>query len=530
MLGMDEKPETELTQILRLPIIRIDPATEDLSDPDHSREHDDSHHEYLLKVVAHAPMSKKRRRQLENAVNRLPELHVSPKFYAVFRLAPITIMVALCFGMFNTFQRELIKRQVCETLLNSTSTIDCNRFNDSQHKDLGDQIKSQTARYQLYIDIIASVPPIFLAPFVGSWSDIFGRKLPMVIPLLGMGAAAVYVSVLANFKFHPDLILLQPVVPALTGGFGILLMAMYSFVGDYSTDKTRIVNLAVLEGLMDIFCNLGAFVGSQAYRSFGIAAPFYICSFLFISAGFYAVQVVHDGDHQQQVKKLSTLFSAKNFLDSFHTLRKPRLGNTRCHLFILLSCHLLTMTVLQADSSVLQLLLQFSPFNWPVTKFAIFSSLSGLLAAVSTITATLLLRKLLHLPDVVICLLASFSIIAYYGGFGLAFQDWMVYTAGTLGLLRGAVLPCTASMLAGMVQPNEIGKILSLSSSLTSATPLCASLIFTTIFAATGSWWPGLSFLVAACMIVPVTVALFIVFLVRRRTLYQSEAIPTSPT
>ena len=61
----------------------------------------------------------------------------------------------------------------------------------------------------------------------------------MAIPLFGMGAAAVYVSVLANFRFHPDLILLQPVVPALTGGFGILLMAMYSFAGDYSTNKVE---------------------------------------------------------------------------------------------------------------------------------------------------------------------------------------------------------------------------------------------------------------------------------------------------
>ena len=63
----------------------------------------------------------------------------------------------------------------------------------------------------------------------------------MAIPLFGMGASAVYLSVVANYQLHPDLILFQPVIPALTGAHGIMLMAMFSYMCDYSTEKVGII-------------------------------------------------------------------------------------------------------------------------------------------------------------------------------------------------------------------------------------------------------------------------------------------------
>lgn len=61
----------------------------------------------------------------------------------------------------------------------------------------------------------------------------------MVLSLIGMTASAIYISILANYRLHPAYLLVAPVLSSLTGGWTILLMAMFSFVGDYTIDRVR---------------------------------------------------------------------------------------------------------------------------------------------------------------------------------------------------------------------------------------------------------------------------------------------------
>ena len=59
----------------------------------------------------------------------------------------------------------------------------------------------------------------------------------MMIPFVGYFFSAFYISVISNFLLSPAYLLVAYFIGSLTGGWTILLMAMFSYVGDYTTDK-----------------------------------------------------------------------------------------------------------------------------------------------------------------------------------------------------------------------------------------------------------------------------------------------------
>ncbi|GAV04643.1 hypothetical protein RvY_14901 [Ramazzottius varieornatus] len=448
-----------------------------------------------------------------------------PTFYTSFRLAPLTIFISLAFGIIGPIHTELLKMRICEVKLNISEDI-CEHISDIQYKELANSVVRETAQFQLYSNLISSLPPIIFSLFVGSWSDAYGRKPPMVLSLVGMTASAIYISILANYRLHPAYLLVAPVLSSLTGGWTVLLMAMFSFVGDYTIDKNRGTNIALIDGILIVFGNAGSLLGGYVYKLFGMVMPFYLTIGCYVVALLHTAFFLHDRLRHtpgRTNRGYSKLFTLDNFLDNFRMLRRARVGNTRAHIALLLFCLLLITTVSIGDGNVLQLLVEFQPFNWSVTFYTVFSCVSGLLSAISMMAAMILFRQYLGMPDTLIGMLAVLSAILYYFGFGVAQVDWVLYVSVVAGLLRNIMIPCLRSLLSGLVDRGEIGKIMSFISSCQSVTPLFASVIFTSMFAATSSWWPGLCFVVGAFVLVPVLACLAYVDVARRQEIYVKD-------
>ena len=104
---------------------------------------------------------------------------------------------------------------------------------------------------------------------------------------------------------------------------------------------------------MGISGSLGSVIGGKVYQYWDHAAPFYLSSVLFMAAGLYCLFFI--GDHVQSdkmaEKTCSSLFSWENFRDSVETLRKKRTGNTRGHIWLLMLCFVLAVTVTLGKSN-----------------------------------------------------------------------------------------------------------------------------------------------------------------------------------
>lgn len=168
------------------------------------------------------------------------------------------------------------------------------------------------------------------------------------------------------------------------------------------------------------------------------------------------------------------------------------------------------------DGSIMQLFLEFKPFYWTVGNYSLFSSINGLVGSVTFVAAVILLRKVFGVPDTMLAVIATLSAIGMFFGYAIALHNWVIYVASAVGIFRGFSMVAIRSLLCGMVDRAEIGKIMSLISSTHSLSPLLATLIFTNVFAYTAAWWPGFCFILGAFMLIPVLAGFAYVDVARR--------------
>ncbi|OQV14353.1 hypothetical protein BV898_11471 [Hypsibius exemplaris] len=186
-----------------------------------------------------------------------------------------------------------------------------------------------------------------------------------MIPFLGYFFGNLFVSVISNFRLHPAFMLIPPFLGSLTGGWTILLMAMFSYIGDYTTDKTRAMNIAVIDGLMILVGNVAGLLGGFLFKLYGFQVPIYV---------------------QTSMHGLS--FS--------------------------------TFWLSSVKENITQYFVEFQPFNWTVTFYTIYSCISGVCRSLAIIIGMVAFRKFLHINDHLIAFIGAFSGVLYFFGFGIA--------------------------------------------------------------------------------------------------------------
>ncbi|XP_055341751.1 proton-coupled folate transporter-like [Paramacrobiotus metropolitanus] len=442
-----------------------------------------------------------------------------PTYYTAIRLAPLTLLFGLAHGIAGPAYTELMKIRVCGQYFNYTEEV-CQHLDEKMYIHQADNVRSATAHFQLYNTLISTIPSILFSILLGSWSDQYGRKIPMLLPFFGTFMAQVYIVLCAHFPMSPAFLLISPVISSLSGGGVIINMAMFSYIGDYTTKRTRALNIAIIDGAMFLAGNAGSFLGGYTLQNDGLEVPFYINCAMTAASFLYILLVIRDRHPQAAKPRLrfecGSLFSVERVKENWRTLSMKRPGNARQHILLVLFCMLLSSTCLIGDGSIMQLFLEFRPFNWTVEFYTLYSAIQGTISSVTFMAAVIVLRKYLGVPDTVLAILATISAIGAFFGYSIAVTNWMIYAASAVGVFRMVIIVVIRSLLSGMVRRNEIGKVMSLISSLHSVTPLLGSLIFTNVFAATSAWWPGFCFVLGAFMMVPV-LAIFAYVDVARR-------------
>jgi len=173
--------------------------------------------------------------------------------------------------------------------------------------------------------------------------------------------------------------------------------------------------------------------------------------------------------------------------------------------------------------------MEFQPFSWTVSHYTTFNCISGLFNSFCLMISMVVFQKYLGISDTMIAFVGSFSAVCYHFGYGVARVSWVLYVSTAIGALQLVVVVAIRSLLSGPVDQNEIGKSMSLISSIQSLTPLADEVVFNEIFAATSSFYSGLCYLIAA----PSAVVYFAFFgyldVVRKRPLCSQAAPEKAP-
>lgn len=129
--------------------------------------------------------------------------------------------------------------------------------------DIEQRVQSEASHWLLYLNIASGVPSILVSLFYGGLSDLLGRKLFIILPVIGtaFNAATVLAVIYFASVLPLSFLLLGSLVSGLLGSFSVVNFAVYSYASDISSDSKRTRQIGILESMTYLGGTLSLLLG-----------------------------------------------------------------------------------------------------------------------------------------------------------------------------------------------------------------------------------------------------------------------------
>jgi len=266
------------------------------------------------------------------------------------RVEPIVILFSLGFAFINIQMPTLYVQKTCKVGSyfwgNQTFSHEIcdNLFNGSFDAEQA-IVQKVDSKVQIVAQILNNVPMAIFALFLGPWSDSVGRKMLIIIPLIGsILLCLIYVI---NVFFFDELVVEFLWFESLSyclGCYSVFFLGCYGYIVDTTSVKSRTIRFSVMEGLFAVAEGLGNFINVylySAFKSFGKNCGYYgnfgTAAVLFLLA--IGIAQVRIQDKKEKKNEKIRVFDWRNVLESFKVLVKKRPNNLMHIVIILLVCY-----------------------------------------------------------------------------------------------------------------------------------------------------------------------------------------------
>ena len=260
------------------------------------------------------------------------------RFLRQVSVEPVLFVFMLCTFLKLPVNQQLIFRKSCIQLYNKPFCAH-NFTSKGCGESLNEQenaVQKSSSQWIFYNTVAYSVPSIVSSLLLGSWSDKFGRKVAILLPLVGLGIEAI--SAMVNVHFYdasPAYLLYGNILSGMFGGFSTILMALFSYIADITKDKTnRTLRIGLLESMTFVGGATGELISGVLIEKHGFMAPYIMILSLIALTIFYVLWVLKESYFPNQQ---SRFFSLDTFHGSFKVWFKHRPQNRRLHLLLLLT-------------------------------------------------------------------------------------------------------------------------------------------------------------------------------------------------
>ncbi|XP_044264004.1 tetracycline resistance protein, class C-like isoform X2 [Tribolium madens] len=354
---------------------------------------------------------------------------------------------------------------------------------------------------------------------IGPWSDRFGRRPVLIIPVLGYVVSYMLLALLAVLEnLSPWYFLLCSIPVLATGGLSSYLTVLLCYITDVTNESNRGMRMGVFEALLALGIFLGNVSSSYVFEATNYPTVFLISSaFCMLNLLFTIFFIPESITTPESEGRLKGLFQFENVTDLVKTTFKKRRNYDRC---VVLSCVLMLtifILVINGDGALIFLFLR-EKFHWSLEQYTLFSAAHSLTWVLGTAVGIYLLHKLLKIPETIMIVIGFISMFIGAVVMGLAIYSWQIYAAAFSRALGGVLSPMVRSLVSKIVPNEEIGKVFALIVASESLIGMGGSPIFTAIYNATISTDAGIfNFVAAGVYIVEILLAIGII-LVRNVT------------
>ncbi|CAG9854727.1 unnamed protein product [Phyllotreta striolata] len=342
-------------------------------------------------------------------------------------------------------------------------------------------------------NVINTFLPMIFCLFLGTWSDKFGRRPFMIACFVGALMNQAVNVIIIHFKdLSPWWFTMGSIPSMLTGGFGALMIINNAHLIDVTTEKNRIVRLTVFGAVSSVSSAIANLVSSYIFYATSYQTIYLIGLTLNTLASVYVFFFI-----PESLKEEKKSFSIEEIMNSInvkdiikYTIRK-RKNNARFYLFWLICIHVLNGLAM-GEMSVFTLYLRASKLQWTLTKITLVQSAVSFGGIFGNLFVTYVLHKFLHIKDMWLVILGI--IMRLVGNLlrGFATNDYYIYAAYVANFFDSFPMLMLTMVLAKMVSPEEMGKILALISVISSLVNMLSNVLYPLVYNATIDSFIGL--------------------------------------
>ncbi|XP_037938509.1 tetracycline resistance protein, class A-like [Teleopsis dalmanni] len=462
--------------------------------------------------------------QMQQPAQKKKRLSWSERLNVIIRNITVEPMLA-CYIMPSVLSslatQNLNLEKACRVNMNYGDTVcDALTRRETANYTLEEEtVQQMVARMVAWKTIIQSLFPCLLILFWGSWSDRHHRRKPCIlIPIVGEFIGIVGLMLCVYYERTPMQVvaLAESIAPSLSGGWFTMLMGVFSYIADITTEEQRTLRVGILNVCFSVGVPIGmAFSGVLLkkigfYGIFSISATLYLLSFFY--GLFYLPESRPKPEKSAEISERKSLlrdfFDKKHVVDTFKVAFKRGENQRRKRVILLMIVVMIVIGPLHGELTVTYLFTRYR-FNWNEVDFSIFSTFALLTGLVGVLFCVGVLSHKLRIDDALVGVISSTSKILSGFVYAFATVPWHMYLGGVVEIFNGTSFIAMRSIATKLVNKDELGKVNSLFGVAEALMPMVFGPMYTTLYAATLTTLPGAFYLLGGAL----TVLSVIIFL-----------------
>ncbi|XP_033364805.1 thymic stromal cotransporter homolog isoform X1 [Bombus vosnesenskii] len=410
----------------------------------------------------------------------MEEVSVEPTMWLYMMAFMITSVVEQAFFVYKACRVDHgYSEEICANLKDNAT--------------INTKVQVTVSSFHQWNNIAGHVVPIILALFFGNWSDRRGRKLPLIIGLLGkfIYSFMVVINSMMDTWDLNTIVYTASLPMGMLGGDVAIFGSCFAYISDISSVQQRTLRITILDvvylSTMPTGVALGSYLYSNVVKS-SYTIMFGINSTLLALAILYSlVRLKWQTLPQQQslagTNLLTDYFDKKHVMATVRTMTKNRPNHGKLHLWLLLV--IMMLYTFQRDEKPMSFLYTQLKFKWDVRKFSNFRTFQSATFVIAMLIGVPVMSKLMGIRDTI---MVAIGAIAHASGrviFVLAEIPELFYVGAAVAALGPIVAPVLRSMTSKLVPVDERGKVFAILSVCDNAVPLFSGILYSQLYNAT---------------------------------------------
>ncbi|XP_060752302.1 lysosomal proton-coupled steroid conjugate and bile acid symporter SLC46A3 [Tachysurus vachellii] len=427
----------------------------------------------------------------------------------LYLVEPVVAVYAFASFMVYPLVQQYVYRRLWQQITNTSyPVIDTSsqcHTNSSNHSSHYEEVQKAASQFSMYSELFSMIPSLLMTLVLVAYSDQHGRKITIILPLIGSLVYCLCFLAVSIFELNLYLLIAASILSSLFGGVGTILGGCFSYVADLFEDgKQKMLRMAGLDMMLGLLSGMALISTGYFLHAAGFNWPFFTAAMFHLLNLVYAIFILEES---------RVIDSAAYAGTNTHIFKKLTLGiyslftvgsrRRNCLLALLIVIFCSFSFAYFGGMNLVTLYELNEPLCWNEILIGYGSALSTAVFVASFVGVYVLSRCLSETPIIFIGMLSVFIGLVMMAFIKTTLLMFLVRIPMLLAIMP---FPVMRSMMSKVVSKSEQGALFACVTAMDNLTTTVANATFNVIYGATLSWFPGFSFLLAgAFCLIPIS-------------------------